>query len=113
MADVADTLVNMHDRYATAGVAAALAQIAGRAAADAACSAKLGALAPVDDLAALTEMLSTVEPHGREMARDLTRLHEQGPDQVSAARASDMVGFVRAMVETSRQVLAGTDSPIG
>lgn len=105
MLDVAGTLLDIDDRYASAGVAAALARLAGLAAADAACSAALGVVAPVGDPAATADLVRTVEPHGAEMAAALDRLEQGVGDEVTSA--------ARNMIETCRKVLAGTDSPIG
>lgn len=114
MLDVAGTLLDIDERYASAGVAAALARLAGLAAADAACSAALGAEAPVGDAAATADLVRTVEPHGREMAAALERLQEGAGDaRASKSEAAELTSAARDMIETCRKVLAGTDSPIG
>jgi hypothetical protein len=107
MLDVAGTLLDIDDRYSSAGVAAELAKLAGLAAADAACAGVLGVVAPVGDAAATIELVGTVEPHGEELAAGLSRLQEGQAD------AGDLASVARNMIATCRHVLAGTDSAIG
>lgn len=59
---------------ATPAVAAALAVLAGIAASDAACCSRLRKRPRGQDHGEAVKLLATVEPHGKDMARDLARL---------------------------------------
>ena len=90
---------------ATPGVAASLAVLAGIAASDAACCARLGVRARGQAHAEAVDLLGTVSPHGVEMARDLQRLLNRKDDShygvafVSAADASRMVSWARRLLD--------------
>jgi len=72
--EVATLVLSADDEAANPGVAASLAVLAGIAASDAACCARLGLRAKGDSHDGAVAVLATVEPHGREMAKDLERL---------------------------------------
>ena len=71
---VADLAQGDDTDTATPGVAAALAVLAGVAASDAACCAKLGVRPRGRAHNEAIRMLEAVVPHGQQMARDLTAL---------------------------------------
>jgi hypothetical protein len=71
---VADLVLSDDTDTATPGVAAALAVLAGIAASDAACCAKLRKRARGQDHTEAIKLLRAVVPHGEDMARDLGRL---------------------------------------
>jgi hypothetical protein len=97
---------------ATPGVAAALAVLAGVAASDAACCAKLRKRARGQDHAEAITVLRSVVPHGAEMAKDLARLlaakdeSHYGLALVDRGRARRLVGYARRMTELAGRVLA-------
>lgn len=70
----ADLVLSDETDTATTGVAAALAVLAGIAASDAACCAKLGKRTRGQDHAEAIKLVQTVVPHGVAMAKDLARL---------------------------------------
>jgi hypothetical protein len=70
----ADLVISDATNTATPGVAAALAVLAGIAASDAACCAKLKKRSRGQDHAEALKLLRTVVPHGEAMAKDLGRL---------------------------------------
>jgi hypothetical protein len=70
----ADLVLSDETDTATPGVAAALAVLAGIAASDAACCAKLQKRPRGHDHAEAIKLLGTVVPHGENMAKDLGRL---------------------------------------
>lgn len=89
------------------GVAAALAVLAGVAAADAACCARLGRRARGQAHAEALTLIATVAPGGAAMAKDLDRLlarkdsSHYGVAFVSAAEAARMVGWAKRLVTTA------------
>jgi len=95
------------------GVSAALAVLAGIAAADAATCVRLGVRARGQDHADAVELLKTVVPGGPELARDLDRLLDvkdnasYGVLGVSDGEASKAVDRARRMVDGARQVIEG------
>jgi hypothetical protein len=93
---------------ANAGVAASLAVLAGIAAADAACCARLSARARGQDHREATALVATVVPHGPAMAKDLDRLLDRkdsvhyGAAMISAAEGARMVSWAARLVGHAR-----------
>lgn len=93
------------------GVAAALAVLAGVAASDAACCARLGRRARGQAHDEACALLATVEPHGPEMAKDLDRLLSRkdssryGTAFVSSAEATRMVSWARRLLDRAATVI--------
>lgn len=85
--------------------------LAGIAASDAACCARLGARARGRSHAEGVELLRTVRPRGTEMSKDLHRLLNRKDDSqyglvfVSAGEASRMVGWARRLSEHARRAV--------
>ena len=98
---------------ATPSVAAALAVLAGIAASDAACCARLGRRPRGQDHATATTLLRTVLPHGEAMAKDLTRLlaakdeSHYGLALVDRAKARRLVGCARRLMDLARDGVDG------
>lgn len=98
---------------ATPGVAAALSVLAGIAACDAACCAKLRKRSRGQDHLAAVNLVGGVAPHGEALAKDLRRLlaakdeSHYGVTLVSAAKAKRLVGYARRQIELATDVLAG------
>ncbi len=96
---------------ATPSVAASLAVLAGIAASDAACCARLGIRARGQSHAEAVELLATVEPRGADMAKDLQRLLNRKDDSqyglafVSAGEASRMVTWAKRLVGNARRAV--------
>jgi hypothetical protein len=67
---VADLALSDETSTATPGVAAALAVLAGMAASDAACCAALGCRPRGQDHGQAPDLLATVEPNGKDMAKN-------------------------------------------
>lgn len=84
-------------------VAAALAVLAGIAASDAACCARLGKRHRGPDHRGAEELVATVEPGGPEMAKDLKRLLQRkddthyAPRSVSRNDAQKLVDWARRL----------------
>lgn len=74
--DTAELIMTEEDDLATPGAAAALAVLAGIAAADALCCVNLGRRARGQAHREATTLLAQVEPGGRELSRCLARLLE-------------------------------------
>jgi tagatose-1,6-bisphosphate aldolase len=93
------------------GVAAALAVLAGVAASDAACCARLRRRARGQAHDEASALLATVEPHGPEMAKDLDRLlsrkdsSQYGMAFVSSAEATRMVSWARRLLDRAATVI--------
>jgi hypothetical protein len=91
----AELVVDDDSDDATPSVAASLAVLAGIAASDAACCARLG----------------TVEPHGADMAKDLQRLLNRKDDSqygltfVSSAEAGRVVGWAKRLLSHARRAV--------
>ena len=89
---------------ANAGAAGALAVLAGIAAADAACCARLSARARGQDHREATVLVSTIAPHGPAMAKDLDRLLNRkdsvhyGAAMISSAEGARLVGWAARLV---------------
>lgn len=100
------------DDEATPSVAASLAVLAGIAASDAACCARLGVRARGQAHAEAVDLLATVDPHGQNMAKDLQRLLSRKDDSqyglsfVSAAEAGRMVGWAKRLLGHASQAVA-------
>lgn len=93
------------------GVAASLAVLAGIAAADAACCARLGEHHRGQDHKGAVALLRTVEPGGQQLSNDLKRRLDRKDDahygflSVSSTEERDMVEWARRMVERARLTL--------
>ena len=98
---------------ATPGVAAALAVLAGIAASDAACCARLRKRPRGQDHAEAVKLVRTLVPHGEEMAKDLGRLlaakdeSHYGVTLVDRAKARRLVGYAKRLIDRAAQVVAG------
>ena len=96
---------------ATPSLAASLAVLAGIAASDAACCARLGLRARGQSHAEAVELLGTVAPGGADMAKDLQRLLNRKDDSqygltfVSAAEATRMVSWAKRLLERARKAV--------
>lgn len=94
------------------GVAAALAVLAGIAASDAACCARLGRRFRGQDHAGAVDLVRTVQPDGAALAKDLARLLaikdnvHYGALVISLPDAKAAVTWARRMVDTVTRVLA-------
>lgn len=96
---------------ATPSVAASLAVLAGVAASDAACCARLGVRARGQSHAEAAALLGTVEPGGSDMAKDLQRLLNRKDDSqygvafVSAGEARRMVAWATRLLGNVRRAV--------
>lgn len=101
--ETAELVGDIDDDLATPNVAAALAVLAGIAAADAASCAALGRRSRGQDHRQALDLVSQVEPEGTALARDLARLldlkdgAQYGTAYVSASRAGAAVRQARRM----------------
>jgi len=101
-----------HDDINLSGVAAALAVLAGIAAADAACCHRLGMRSRGLDHAQAVALVKQVIPHGDELANDLDRLLDlkdnahYGVLGVADAEARRAVEWARRMLKNTGMVLA-------
>ncbi len=102
LVEVADMVIaGLDDDVATPGVAAALAVLAGIAASDAACCARLRERPRGRDHMDAVPILRMVHPNGEEMARDLARLLRKKDDAhygvhfVGRGEAEDMVRWAK------------------
>lgn len=109
----ADLVLSDDTDTATPGVAAALAVLAGIAASDAACCVRLRKRPRGQDHSEAVKLLATVEPHGKDMAKDLARLlaskeeSHYGVTLVDRAKARRLVGYAKRLVERASDVLLG------
>jgi hypothetical protein len=93
---------------ANSGVAAALAILAGIAASDAACCARLRRRARGQAHEEAVALLGTVEPGGTEMAKDLKRLLQRkgsasyGVAFFALGEAGDLVGWAERLIGRAR-----------
>lgn len=93
---------------ANPGVAGALAVLAGVAAADAACCARLSARSRGQSHREAAALLATVHPHGPAMAKDLERLLDRkdtvhyGAAMVSTTEGTRMVTWAGRLVGHAR-----------
>lgn len=97
---------------ATPSVAASLAVLAGIAASDAACCARLGLRPRGQAHEEAVPLLATVRPHGTAMSKDLQRLlarkdsAQYGLTIVGAGEAAKMVGWAQRLVAAARTTVA-------
>lgn len=111
VAVAAQVLTDTSTGVATPGVAAALAVLAGIAAADAACCGKLKVRSRGQSRGEAVGLLSTVQPGGPAMARDLKRLLDRkdashyGLALVGPSDAEKMVGWAKRLTESARKVV--------
>ena len=90
------------------GVSASLAVLAGIAASDAACCARLGVRSRGEAHNDAVALLGTVIPHGANMAKDLQRLLNRKDDShygvtfVSSVDALRMISWARRIVASAR-----------
>lgn len=97
---------------AAPGVAAALAVLAGIAASDAACCAKIHKRPRGQGHIEAVGMLRAVQPHGPALATDLRRLlsakddSHYGTELVDRGKATRLVGYAKRMTELAAEVLA-------
>lgn len=111
--ETADLVLHMSsdDDVATPGVAASLAVLAGIAASDAACCAKLKLRPKGQRHFDAVPTLAKVAPNGPEMSKDLKRLLQRkdaaqyGLGLVSSGDASRMVDWAKRMVAKAHEVL--------
>jgi hypothetical protein len=109
--EVAKLVGTQEDELATPGVAAALAVLAGIAAADAACCIALGQRARGADHREAVHLLEQVVPGGATMARDLGRLLSVKDDahygllHVSSQRATAALRQATRLVETASETI--------
>jgi hypothetical protein len=109
----ADLVLGDDTDTGTLGVAAALAVLAGIAASDAACCARLGKRPRGQDHTTATTLLRTVVPQGDAVAKDLARLlaakdeSHDGLTLVDRTKARRLVGYARRLVDLARDVVAG------
>jgi hypothetical protein len=110
--EVADMVITASSNgVATSGVAAALAVLAGIAASDAACCAKLKMRPRGPDHKEAVPMLATVRPHGPQMSKDLGRLLHRKDDAryglhlIGKGDAERMVEWAKRIVDNARKVL--------
>jgi hypothetical protein len=101
--EVAELILDEED-LAMPGMAASLAVISGIAASDAACCARLGKRARGEAHIQAADVLETVSPGGREMAKDLRRLVNRKDDShyglsfVTRTDAQSMVRWARRLI---------------
>lgn len=109
----ADLVLSDDTDVATPGVAAALAVLAGIAASDAACCARLRKRARGQDHGEAVNLLATIAPNGEAMAKDLARLlaakeeSHYGVTLVDRAKARRLVGYAKRMVELASAAVSG------
>jgi hypothetical protein len=107
----ADLIIDDDTDNARPSVAASLAVLAAIAASDAACCARLGVRPRGQSHAEAVELLGTVAPHGRDMAKDLQRLLNRKDDSqyglafVSAGEASRMVSWAKRLLGHARRAV--------
>jgi hypothetical protein len=105
--EVAELVGTEQDELATPSVAAALAVLAGIAAADAACCAAFGRRSRGQDHRHAVGLVAQVAPRGQVMARDLERLLAIKDDahygllQVSGPRAAAAARHARRLVDAA------------
>lgn len=94
------------------GVAAALAVLAGIAAADAACCAALGERSRGQGHQEAIALVRTVRPHGVQMARDLERLIQKdnahyGMISTTDTEAKAMIAWAQRLITCASAIVAG------
>ena len=109
--NVAELALDDDTDTAGPGAVAALAVLAGIAASDAACCARLGVRARGRDHRLAVDLVSQVRPHGASLAKDLGRLLAAKDDAhyglalVAPIKAKQLLGYAQRMVGHARQVL--------
>ena len=104
-------LLDDGDDVASPGVAGALAVLAGIAASDVACCARLGERARGQAHDEAVGLLATVEPGGPAMAKDLKRLLDRkdaaqyGMAFLGAGEAEKLVGWARRLLASARKAV--------
>ena len=107
----AELIVEDDSDAATPSVAASLAVLAGIAASDAACCARLGVRGRGQSHAEAIELLGTVAPGGADMSKDLQRLLNRKDDSqyglafVAAAEATRMVGSAKRLLGRAQKAV--------
>ncbi|HET8930523.1 MAG TPA: hypothetical protein VFN21_07700 [Acidimicrobiales bacterium] len=107
----AELLVDDDSDAAAPSVAASLAVLAGIAASDAACCARLGVRARGQAHTEAVELLGSVDPGGTSMAKDLQRLLNRKDDSqygitlVASADAGRMVGWAKRLLRLSSEAV--------
>lgn len=108
---VAQICLDDEGDVATPGVAAALAVLAVIAAADAACCHRLGLRSRAQDHSQAETLISTIEPHGKAMARKFRAVATAKDDShysltlVSSAKASSMITKAQDLVTWASEIL--------
>ncbi|MGH3715599.1 MAG: hypothetical protein ACRDT4_19390 [Micromonosporaceae bacterium] len=111
--EVAELVGDEPDDLASPGVAAALAVLAGIAAADAACCARLGVRSRGQDHRQAVELLAQVGSDGRSLGRTLDRLLDikdgahYGAVFVSRQKATAAVRQARVLVDAATLLVRG------
>jgi hypothetical protein len=109
--DVADLLLSEDNDLATPGTAAALAVLAGIAAADALCCMNIGRRARGQDHREATRLVAQVEPNGRAHSNALARLLEikdgahYGTVYLSATRARTAIRNATTLTEAAEEAV--------
>lgn len=107
----AELIVDDHSDAATPGVAASLAVLAGIAASDAACCARLGVRARGQSHTEAVALLGSLDHYGADMAKDLQRLlnrkdaSQYGLTFVSAGEASKMLDWAKRLVGQAQKAV--------
>ncbi|MFM8857100.1 MAG: hypothetical protein ACKOI2_07825 [Actinomycetota bacterium] len=108
---VASATLNEDNDLATPGVAAALAVLAGIAASDAACCARLGERSRGQDHRQAVQLLEKVSPNGANMAKALRELlaikddSHYGSSLVSLSKAKLMVRRAKELIDSARFIV--------
>jgi len=111
-AEVASFCIEDLSDDALPNVAAALAVLAGIAASDAACCARLKQRPRGQDHREAEALVATIHPNGSTMAKDLSRLLNEkdnaqyGVMLVSRTSAAKMVGWAERLIDSASAVLA-------
>jgi hypothetical protein len=107
--EVAELVLSERSRVEMPGVAAGLAVLAGIAAADALCAARLGRIHRGEDHRAAADLLRGAVPDGRKLAATFARLIDikdeahYGITIVSAQRARSAVRWAALLVERAAE----------
>lgn len=112
--DTGDLVLGVDDELATPNVTAALAVLAGIAASDAICCLAIGERPRGQDHRQAVDLLSAVEPGGRELGRDLGGLLDikdgahYGMTFVTPQKATAALRQARRLVDASEALLRDT-----
>jgi hypothetical protein len=107
--EVAELVLDEHDRDEFLNVAAGLAVLAGIAASDAICARRLGEFHRGDDHAAAAKLLRTATPDGARLDATFRRLiavkaaAHYGVLVVAASKARDTVKWAKLLVDRAQQ----------